>query len=124
MALATWDLWIPDVASRGISFARAVMESADTVIVHSAPTLLRVEVRDAKGAQVAFGDNLKRTGDSPMTKLTITGDRVTREDFWPGVEDNELPVILPGGDVGILKSWSHAPDHSSWRWTLELSNHR
>jgi hypothetical protein len=31
-------------------------------------------------------------------------------------------VILPGGEAGILTSWWHAPDHSQWRWQLELSN--
>jgi hypothetical protein len=33
-------------------------------------------------------------------------------------------VILPGGEAGILTSWWHAPDHTQWRWTLELSNHQ
>jgi hypothetical protein len=31
-------------------------------------------------------------------------------------------VILPGGEAGILTTWWHAPDHTAWRWQLELSN--
>ena len=124
MPTQTWDLWIPDVASRGLSFARGVMEPATEVLVHSAPTALRVEVRDEEGRTLAFGDQLERTADSPMTRLRIVDGRVEREETWPSTADEGRPVILPGGEVGILRAWWNADDHSEWRWTVEFYNHR
>ncbi len=100
------------------------MEPATEVIVHSAPTLLRVEVRGDRGELVALGDNLKRTGDSPMTRLRVHGNAVEREETWPTAQDAGLPVILPGGEVGILKSWWNADGQKEWRWTVEFYNHR
>ena len=124
MAIQTWDLWIPDVAARGISFARGRMDAAMEVIVHSAPTMLRVEVRDDAGEMVAFGDNLPRTGDSPMSRLRVREGRVEREETWPTDADYGLPVILPGGEVGLLRHWWNAEDRSEWRWTVDFYNHR
>ncbi|HXC78793.1 MAG TPA: hypothetical protein VNU19_17300 [Candidatus Acidoferrum sp.] len=118
----TWDLWIPDVASRGISFARGVMDSCEIVLVHSAPSMLRVEVRDENAVQVAFGDNLGRIAESPMTQLTVKGGSVSRHDIWPTEVDIGRPVILPGGEVGILKAWWNASDHGEWRWSVEFYN--
>jgi hypothetical protein len=34
-----------------------------------------------------------------------------------------LPVLLAGGEVGLLQHWEHSQDHSWWRWSLEFSNH-
>lgn len=126
MSTETWDLWIPDAASRGVSFARGVMDSsgADEVIVHSAPSRLRVEVRDEGGQTVAFGDQLASTGDSPMTRLTRRAGRIERQEIWPTEDDLGRRVILPGGEVGILREWWNAEDRSEWRWTVEFYNHR
>jgi len=33
-------------------------------------------------------------------------------------------IILPGGEVGILRSWWNAADGSEWRWQVEFYNHR
>jgi hypothetical protein len=33
-------------------------------------------------------------------------------------------VLLPGGEVGILKQWWNAEDESAWRWQVEFSNHK
>ena len=100
------------------------MEADDEVIVHSAPTMLRVEVRDGDGNLVAFGDNLERGADAPMTRLRLRGGKVDREETWPTNADYGRKVILPGGEVGILKAWWNADDHSEWRWTVEFYNHR
>jgi hypothetical protein len=56
--------------------------------------------------------------------LTIRGDGVEREDLWPDDEDHGRPVMLPGGEVGILLSWWNAEDGSEWRWQVEFYNHR
>jgi hypothetical protein len=41
---------------------------------------------------------------------------------WPSEDDLGTPVILPGGEVGILTAWWHEGDRSAWRWSIELSN--
>ncbi len=78
------------------------------------------------GTRVAHGQDLERSLPhySPITKLTCTGGQIIREDLWPGDADLGKPVILPGGEVGILKAWWHAPDHDEWRWQVEFYNHR
>ncbi|NJN94340.1 MAG: hypothetical protein HC875_09740 [Anaerolineales bacterium] len=60
----------------------------------------------------------------PMARLTRRGEQVEREDCWPTEADIGRPVILPGGEVGLLRSWWHAADGSEWRWSVEFYNHR
>jgi hypothetical protein len=119
-----WDLWFPDAAAQGLPFARGRLDHTDVLLVHAAPESLRVEVRDDAGHPLAGGDGLKRTGDRPIARLRRDGDRITREDLWPEDEDIGRPVILPGGETGILKAWWNAPDGSEWRWQVEFYNHR
>jgi hypothetical protein len=71
--------------------------------------------RDDDGARIAFGDQLERTADRPIARLRQEAQRITREDLWPDQSDIGRPVILPGGEVGILRSWWNAPDGSEWR---------
>jgi hypothetical protein len=59
-----------------------------------------------------------------MARLTRRGNQVEREDVWPTEADIGRPVILPGGEVGILQSWWNAKDGSEWRWQAEFYNHR
>ncbi len=124
--LEIWDLWYPFAAATGIAFARGRVDPTDVMYVHSAPEALTAEVRSDDGKLLARGHDLLRTTKEsvPMTKLTRVGDKITREDLW--IDDSAIgkPVILPGGEVGILKSWWNAPDHSEWRWTVEFYNHR
>jgi hypothetical protein len=117
-----WDLWFPDAAAQGLPFARGRLDTTDVLLVHAAPASLRVEVRDDDGNRLAFADGLTRTADRPIARLTRTGDSITRLDLWPEAEDLGRPVILPGGEVGILKAWWNADDGSEWRWTVELYN--
>jgi hypothetical protein len=124
MAQEVWDLWFPNAAAQGLSFARGRLDATETLLVHAAPDVLRVEVRDDDGKRLAFGDGLTRTADRPIARLTRKGDTITRLDLWPEGEDIGRPVILPGGEVGILKTWWNADDGSEWRWTVELYNHR
>jgi hypothetical protein len=100
------------------------MEETDTVWAHAAPALLRVEVTTLEGRRVGFGDRLARGADSPMTRLRLRSGQVTREDAWPSDADLGQPVILPGGEVGLLRSWWNDEDRQEWRWTIELHNHR
>jgi hypothetical protein len=118
----TWDLWYPNAASQGLSFARGRLDRHDVVLVHAAPDTLRVEVRDDAGNLRAFGDGLEQTVDRPMARLTRDGRAISRIDLWPEPSDVGRPVILPGGEVGILQSWWNAPDGTEWRWTVEFYN--
>lgn len=123
MAEQVWDLWYPNAGAQGLPFARGRLDAADLLLVHAAPDVLRVELRSDAGELLATGDGLARTADRPIALLRRGGDRISREDLWP---DDYIgcPVILAGGEVGILRSWWNAADGSEWRWQIELYNHR
>jgi hypothetical protein len=119
-----WDLWFPEAAAQGLPFARGRMRATNVLLVHAAPATLRVEVRDEKGAPIARGDDLRRTGETPMARLRRRSRRIEREDIWPGEEEIGALVILAGGEVGILATWWNSEDHQEWRWSIELYNHK
>jgi hypothetical protein len=120
-----WDLWYPEAGASGIPFARGrIGTSAGVVLVHAAPPKLTVTVRDSNGHTLAEGVDLPATDKTPITRLRRVGKTIERDDIWPGEAEHGLLVLLPGGEVGTLKHWWHADDHSEWRWTLELYNHR
>jgi hypothetical protein len=81
-------------------------------------------VRSDEGEVLATGQDLKRTDTTPITLLRRQGNQITREDIWPTEADYGTPVMLPGGEVGILQHWWNAPDHQEWRWQVEFYNHR
>jgi hypothetical protein len=123
--MQVWDLWVPDMASTGLSFARGRLDPSDVLWAHAVPEVISVTVRDADDRVVARGDSLRRRGESlPLTRLARLGDAVQREDRWPTGRDLGSLVILPGGEVGTLRAWWNAPDGSEWRWQVELYNHR
>lgn len=119
-----WDLWIPDVAAQGISFARGRLDAVEVLLVHAAPEKLTVEVHDDNGAVLAKGADLPRTANTPMARLRRQGDHVTREDMWPTEAEYGMPVLLAGGEVGILQRWWNDPEEQQWRWSVEFYNHR
>ncbi len=119
-----WDLWIPDVASQGVSFARGRLNATQVLLVHAAPEKLTVEVYDNNRNFLAQGADLKRTANSPIARLQLQGKQVTREDIWPTESEIGLPVILAGGEVGMLHYWWNDKDEQQWRWHLEFYNHR
>ncbi len=59
----------------------------------------------------------RRTRQS--TRLTFSGSMQRSADH-----DLGSPVLLPGGEVGILLSWRNAADESEWRWQVEFYNQR
>jgi hypothetical protein len=119
-----WDLWYPDAAAQGLPFARGRLAATDVLLVHAAPDALDVVVRDDEGRVLVQGSGLVRTAERPMARLAVRHGRIAREDLWPEASDIGRPVILPGGEVGILLSWWNAEDGSEWRWRLEFYNHR
>lgn len=125
MANWTWSLRSRDGAMNGLEFARATTASGFTrALIHAAPTQLSVEVIDHQGIMVARADTLDRTSDYlPMTLLTMDGDTISRSEVWPSDDLYGLPVLLAGGEVGLLREWHNSEDHSWWKWSLELANH-
>jgi hypothetical protein len=120
-----WELWYPKAGATGLPIARGRLDRTEVLWVHAAPETLSVTVRDQRDQVVANGSDLERQVERlPMTRLAVDGDRVTREDRWPTQADLGSPVILVGGEVGILKAWWHAPNASEWRWQVEFYNHR
>jgi hypothetical protein len=117
-----WEIRNPDGASMGLEFARARLDGHARLLVHAAPSRIEIVVRDEAGAQLASAEDLEAEGATPMSRLTVRAGSIQRENVWPDESDVGLPVILPGGEVGILISWWNAQDHSSWRWRIELSN--
>ena len=124
LACHVWDLWIADTGATGISFARGRLAPTETLLVHAAPLQLNLEVRADNGILLARGQDLLRTWNTPIARLRRQGEGITREDIWPTEADYGLPVLLPGGEVGILKKWWNAADHQEWRWVVEFYNHR
>jgi hypothetical protein len=119
-----WELWYPKAAATGLSFARSKIDGAETLLVHAAPPVLSVLVRDENGELLAEGVDLEATADTPMTRLERQGKRIQRLDIWPQENDIEKIVLLPGGEAGILTYWWNAEDHSEWRWRVEFYNQR
>jgi len=119
-----WSLRYPFAAATGVEFARGRLDPTTVLLAHAAPEALTVEVYENGSRLVAIGEDLLRKGEpTPITRLTMDDERIRREDIWPGENDVGLPVILPGGEVGILTAWSNAPDHRSWEWSVRFSNH-
>ncbi len=119
-----WELRSPDGGAQGLEFAKARMASHRVVLVHAAPSRLNVSVRTVNEQLLAVAVDLHAPGETPISRLTVDDLRIVRENVWPGEGDLGLPVILPGGEVGVLRTWWNADDHSAWRWTIELSNRR
>src|SRR5262245_47373531 len=119
-----WDLWFPDAGAQGLSFARGRLRTTSVLLVHAAPATLRVEVRDDGGAPLARGDGLRRTDETPIARLQRRGREIERDDIWPGQAEIGTPVILAGGEVGILAAWWNSDNRQEWRWSIELYNHK
>lgn len=117
-----WAIRNPDGGATGLEVARARIDPHDDVLAHALPERVDIEVTDAEGVMVARGRGLPGIVRSPIARLSIREGTVQRENVWPDASDLGKPVILPGGEAGILTTWWHAEDRSAWRWTLELSN--
>lgn len=120
-----WEIWYPKAGATGLAFARGrIGQLATVMLVHAAPEELTVTVRSPAGQVLAEGMDLRATAETPITRLTLHGAQITRDDIWPTAQDIGGLVILAGGEVGTLRQWWHADDQSEWRWQIELHNHR
>jgi hypothetical protein len=119
-----WDLWFPEAAAQGLLFARGRLAATNLLLAHAAPANLRVDVVDDAGKLLARGTNLGRTAETPIALLSRRNGRIERKDIWPSERELGLPVILAGGEVGILTAWWNDPEQRTWRWSIELFNHK
>jgi len=119
-----WTVWYPQAAATGVLIARGLIDPTGTILFHAAAPSITVEVSDQDGMRLAFGQNLIRTQDTPICRLTIEGRGIRREDIWPAEADLGRVVLLPGGEAGALLNWWNAPDHQEWRWQIEFYNSR
>ncbi|HUF07422.1 MAG TPA: hypothetical protein VMP86_08570 [Candidatus Binatia bacterium] len=123
--LHTWELWYPGAAATGLQLARARIDPAEVAWAHAVPRRVSVTVRQGDDRVVARGEALDREGPYlPMTRFTLSGDAIVREDRWPTDADLGAIVILPGGEAGVLTAWWNEADGSAWRWSVEFSNRR
>jgi hypothetical protein len=122
MAAHTWDLRNPDGGMLGLEFARGVADATDYLLAHALPERITVVVTDDNDTVIAKGEDLAHDASRPMARLWVRGGRVERENVWPDESDLGRPVILPGGEVGILRAWWNADDGRSWRWQVQFSN--
>lgn len=120
----TWTVRSRDGGMNGLEFCRALTAGGlSRVLLHAAPARMSVSVIADDDTVVARGE-ADRTGDySPMTLLDLSGNALRRSEVWPDRAMLGLPVLLPGGEVGVLTAWQHADDRSWWRWSVEFSNH-
>jgi hypothetical protein len=120
----TWNVRSNDGAMNGLEFARCTTAGGfRRVLVHAAPGQASIEIIDS-GDRLVARATLTRSGDyTPMTLIELDGTALWRSEVWPTDDHYGLPVLLAGGEVGILQSWQHAADHSWWRWSVEFSNH-
>lgn len=119
-----WNIRIPDAGATGVEFARGRLAPTRHLIAHALPETVDVEVRSEDGVLIAAGHGLTQKKATPMDRLSLVGDAVERVNGWPEPEDIGKPVILCGGEVGILRTWWNADDGREWRWTIELHNAR
>lgn len=117
-----WSVWYPKAASTGLLVGRGLLDPTNKLLVHAAPPVLTVEVQSEDGRRLAYAKDLEATQDSPICLLEREGEVITRRDIWPGEAEHGLPVLLPGGEAAILKSWWHAEDKKEWRWAVEFYN--
>lgn len=120
----TWTIRSSDGGMNGLEFTRATTAGRfSRVLVHAAPAHAQVEIRGDDDRLIARGD-LEREGEySPMTLVEIDGPHLRRREIWPDDSLYGVPVMIAGGEVGLLERWEHSDDHTWWRWSVEFSNH-
>jgi hypothetical protein len=120
MGLGNEECWAVETSKDGSKwrfFGRAWKSPGEAVLVHSRIALLRY--RQLIPRETAeWCEPLATAGATPMCLVSMEGH--TRIDVWPGEEHLGLPVVLPGGEVGRLLAFEHAPDGSTWRYQLEF----
>src|SRR5260221_12438147 len=99
----TWNVRSNDGAMNGLEFARCTTAGGfGRVLIHAAPGKARIEGIADDDRVVARAD-LDRSGeDSPMTLGGLEGAGLRRSEVGATDELYGLPVLLAGGEVGVL----------------------
>jgi hypothetical protein len=102
-------------------FGKAWKSPGEAVLMHAPVRFIRYrQLLPAEDRE--WCEPLETSGQQPVTIVRME-ERV-RQDVWPGEEHVGLPMLLPGGEVGRLRSFEHADDGSSWRYVLEFRGAR
>ncbi len=124
MSLGNEECWAIETSRDGGRwrfYGKAWKSPGEPVILHAAPRFLRF--RQLIPNEVPeWCEPLEGDGDLPMTLVRM--EERTRVALWPRLEHVGLPVVLPGGEEGRLQRFEHAPDGSTWRYTLEFRGAR
>ena len=108
----------------GLEFARCTTAGGfNRVLIHAPQSNARIAVIDRDDRVIARADLGRAGAYTPMTLIELDGRALRRTEVWPTEQIYGLPVLLAGGEVGILREWQHADDRSWWRWLVEFSNH-
>ncbi len=117
------DAWVVESSRDGERwrfFGKGWAKPGEPLILHGLPRFLRF--RHIDSAKDSWSPVLERTGDEPMTLLRMREE--TRTEFWPTVEHEGMPVLLPGGEEGRLLRFEHSEDGERWTWAVEFRGNR
>ena len=124
MSLGNEECWLVETSRDGQkwrSLGKAWKSPGEPVLMHVSVRFVRYR-RLVPTETAEWSEPLESGGDLPMTMVRM--EDPAREDLWPGKEHLGLPMLLPGGETGRLQAFEHAPDGSSWRYTLEFRGAR
>jgi hypothetical protein len=94
------------------------------MLIHAAPPIVDVEVLENGERLIARGRSLAAADDAgPIERLMIEGLRVLRSSTDPATEIG-VPVLLAGGEIGVLDSWELAEARDRWTWSITLRGGR
>ena len=102
-------------------FGKAWKSPGEPVIIHARVRFVRFR-QLLPSESTEWCEPLEAAAGLPMNIVRM--EEPVREDRWPGEEDVGLPVLLPGGEIGRLLRFDHAPDGSSWSYELRFRGAR
>ena len=73
MSTECWEVWYPKAGATGLLLGRGLLDATQDILLHSAPEVVTVEVRNEQGERLAFGKDLQKTLSSPMCRLRKDG---------------------------------------------------
>jgi hypothetical protein len=78
-----WEIRNPDGGSQGLEVARGRSGEHAVMLAHAMPERIDVTVTEPDGAVIATGRDLYDERSTPISRLTIVGNEVRRENVWP-----------------------------------------
>jgi hypothetical protein len=118
MSLGNEECWAVETskdAERWRFFGKAWKSPGELVLMHAPVRFLRFR-QLLPAEESGWCEPLEAEGETPMCLVSM--EKQERHDVWPGEEHLGLPMLLPGGEVGRLQHFEHAPDGSTWSYTL------